>query len=403
MPMTLDTYSNCSFNCRYCFSAFQRALGKAGIARAANQFKSVDVGKIERMFRDPDKYAGQFAWYIKARHVVQWGGLSDAFDHCERKFRKSLALLRVFRELRYPVSISTKGVWFLDDPEYVMLLKGADHFHFKISIITPDAVAASKIETGVASPQERFDTLRRLKDIGVGCTTLRYRPFVPFLSGPGIERMIQSAANAQCDSVTTEFLCVERRMKPEVRRQFDVMSQFAGVDLLDFYVKNSPGMSGLLRLNYEYKRPFIDRMVAACARLNLRFFCSDAHHSEKGASAACCGLPDDGPLGNWYKGHFKQALQLAKSNGTVRWTDIAAAAAPLRSIRYVEAQGFNTSSTANRARRMWQTLYDYLHESWNDTASARSPGRYFGGVLRSCGYDNCGDVVYEFVERTNGA
>lgn len=27
MPMTMDTYSNCSYNCQYCFSQFQRALG----------------------------------------------------------------------------------------------------------------------------------------------------------------------------------------------------------------------------------------------------------------------------------------------------------------------------------------------------------------------------------------
>ena len=29
MPMTFDTYSNCSFGCLYCFSQFQRGLGGA--------------------------------------------------------------------------------------------------------------------------------------------------------------------------------------------------------------------------------------------------------------------------------------------------------------------------------------------------------------------------------------
>lgn len=29
MPMTFDTYSNCSFGCLYCFAQFQRGLGKA--------------------------------------------------------------------------------------------------------------------------------------------------------------------------------------------------------------------------------------------------------------------------------------------------------------------------------------------------------------------------------------
>ena len=28
LPMTLDTYSNCSFGCVYCFSQYQRGIGK---------------------------------------------------------------------------------------------------------------------------------------------------------------------------------------------------------------------------------------------------------------------------------------------------------------------------------------------------------------------------------------
>ena len=29
LPMTLDTYSNCSFGCVYCFSQYQRGIGGA--------------------------------------------------------------------------------------------------------------------------------------------------------------------------------------------------------------------------------------------------------------------------------------------------------------------------------------------------------------------------------------
>ena len=28
LPLTLDTYSNCSFGCVYCFSQYQRGIGK---------------------------------------------------------------------------------------------------------------------------------------------------------------------------------------------------------------------------------------------------------------------------------------------------------------------------------------------------------------------------------------
>jgi DNA repair photolyase len=85
MPMTFDTYGNCAFGCAYCFSAFQRGGGKARAGyENKRSVKSVDPEKVKRMFLEPDKYAGRFAWYIKGRNTLQWGGcrtlLTDTSD-----------------------------------------------------------------------------------------------------------------------------------------------------------------------------------------------------------------------------------------------------------------------------------------------------------------------------------
>ena len=69
MPMTFDTYSNCSFGCMYCFSQFQRGIGGAKENYLHKDVKHVSVDKIKRMFTDPDKYGGQFKEYIKQRKV----------------------------------------------------------------------------------------------------------------------------------------------------------------------------------------------------------------------------------------------------------------------------------------------------------------------------------------------
>jgi len=37
------------------------------------------------MFRDPDKYGGQFKDYIKNKYVLQRGGLSDPFCPIEEQ------------------------------------------------------------------------------------------------------------------------------------------------------------------------------------------------------------------------------------------------------------------------------------------------------------------------------
>ena len=99
MPMTFDTYSNCAFGCLYCFSQFQRGIGGAKDAYLQKVCNAVNPDRIKRMFTDPDQYAGQFAPYIKARKVMQWGGLSDQFDGFERQRGVTLELLRFFKEI----------------------------------------------------------------------------------------------------------------------------------------------------------------------------------------------------------------------------------------------------------------------------------------------------------------
>lgn len=87
MPMTFDTYSNCSFNCIYCFSQFQRALGGGKEAYLHKEVKAVSVEKIKRMFTEPDKYAGHFADYIygvlKPAGTDEEGNLIYQYDNAK--------------------------------------------------------------------------------------------------------------------------------------------------------------------------------------------------------------------------------------------------------------------------------------------------------------------------------
>ncbi|KKM03309.1 hypothetical protein LCGC14_1775720 [marine sediment metagenome] len=393
MPMTFDTYSNCAFQCVYCFSFFQRSISPTKGAYLSHKVSAVNVEKIKRMFTDPDKHGGQFAWYIKARKVMQWGGLSDGFDYYEKKFGRSLELLRFFKEIGYPISISTKGIWYLKDKRYIDVLKGAENFHFKLSIITADKKAAKLIERGVPPPDERFKALRRLNELGVS-TTLRFRPYIPFVSDKTWPEMIDQAAKANCGSVTTEWLCLESRATSAHLERYAVISKVAGVDLWEYYKRNSQKKSGLLRLNYEAKRPVIEAMRKRTNDLGMHFFVSDCHHAEKTPHPNCCGVPDKGVLANYCEGHFKKAILIAKEKGRVQWKDISEAAEPFKAIGWVNATGLNKESARKRAERKFQSLYGYLRDRWNSPKSYLSPGRYFGGVLVADGIDDEDNVIY---------
>lgn len=400
MPMTFDTYSGCSFNCLFCFAYFQKMHNVCGYLD--KRVKSVNVEAVKEMFLgalsgNTDKLNNvqkQFVPYIQARKVMQWGGMADGFDNFERKRGVSLELLKFFDEIDYPLSISTKGVFFTEDERYMELIRRHAHnWHWKISIITLDPYKYRGIERGgVPSPLERIEAIRKLAETGAH-VTLRLRPYIIGVSDD-YRDLIFKARTAGADSVTTEFFCLEARADDQLRKKYEELSKFCGYDVWDFYKENSVG-SGYRRLNYEIKRDIIEDMQQFTHSLGMRFYVSDAHHKEKSDFCCCCGVP---PEWNVVRGHFAEALQIAKRNpdGTVRWSDICDDLKQIADhVPFYKANGFNTSSNRVRAKRYYQTLYDYVRDFWNTPKSAKSPYGYFEGVLYPIGLDDEGDVIYK--------
>lgn len=50
LPVTFDTYSNCSFGCVYCFSQYQRGIGGAADGYFHKKVKAVNVEKVKKLF-----------------------------------------------------------------------------------------------------------------------------------------------------------------------------------------------------------------------------------------------------------------------------------------------------------------------------------------------------------------
>ena len=396
MPMTFDTYSNCAYGCLYCFSQFQRALGEGKDAYLHKVCNPVNVEAVKRMFSEPDKYAGQFATYIKERKVMQWGGLSDEFDNFEKKYGKTLELLKFFKEIDYPLCFSTKATWFTEDDRYMSLIEGQKNWNFKFSIITLDEKKAHIIERGVDSPQKRLEAMRRIVDAGAGGATLRLRPFIIGISTPTYLDLIREAHQCGADAVSTEFFCVEQRSKV-LKDNAPIFNRECGFDLFDFYKKYSVSV-GYLRLNRKVKRPFMENMKNLCDELGMRFYVSDAHFKELCCNGSCCGLPENW---NYSRGQFCEALQLCKKNGSVRWTDICNDIDKLHNYVYRRATGYNTNSCEKRSHFAGMTMAEYMRWLWNNPQSGQSPYKMFEGVMRPDGKDENGDLIYVYCqERT---
>ena len=316
LPMTFDTYSNCSFGCVYCFSQYQRGIGSSKEKYKAKDVRSVNVQKIKDIFLG--KRPSQFSQYIAERRTMQWGGLSDQFDGFERKYGVTLELLKFFKEIDYPITFSTKSVWFLDDPRYTDLIKGQKNWNCKFSIITLDEHDAARIEQGVASPQRRLEAIEKYANLDAGGATLRLRPFIIGVTSKNYLELIRQAHEHGATAMTTEFFCLERRSTISAADNYKVISECCGHDIVEFYSKNSHG-SGYLRLNRRIKEPYVRKMQALSHELGMRFYVSDAHFKEACDNCCCCGLPNEWKVSRF---NFSEALQLCKKNGSVRYSEI---------------------------------------------------------------------------------
>lgn len=392
LPLTFDTYSNCSFGCVYCFSQYQRGIGGAKTDYYNKSVKAVNPEKIKRLFslQDPDS---QFHKYIETKRPIQWGGLSDQFDEFERKYGVTYEILKFLREINYPICFSTKSAWVFHDERYRELFRGADNWNVKFSIITLDENDAKRIEVGVPSPQKRLEAMREYNKLSKGGTTLRLRPFIVGVSDKTYLDLIEAAHDAGASAVTTEFFCLEMRSINNAREHYKTISECAGFDIVEFYRKYSNG-SGYLRLNRKIKEKYIRSMQELCHKLGMRFYVSDAHFKEACDNCCCCALP---PNWDYSRGNFSAALQIAKRTGEVRWSDIE------KDMYYLEfpwckAEGFNCVSSENRAKFSDMTMKDYMRYLWNNPKRGQSPYHLFERVLLPAGEDENGDIIYKYNE-----
>lgn len=392
LPVTLDTYSNCAYGCVYCFSQYQRGIGNAAENYYAKKVKAINPKRIKALF-DGEKPESSFWPYLKDQRPIQYGGLSDQFDEFERKYGVTYEVLTDLKARNYPICFSTKAAWPFFDKKYRDLFKGADNWNIKFSIITLDEADAKRIEVGVPSPQQRLAAMKEYNKLSKGGTTLRLRPFIVGVSDKTYLDLIEAAYEAGATAVTTEFFCLEMRSVKQAKEHYQVISECAGFDIVEFYRKYSNG-SGYLRLNRKVKGKYITKMQELCDKLGMRFYVSDAHGKECSNNCCCCGLNTDW---NYSRGNFSAALQIAKKTGVVHWSDIESDMYFLN-FSAVDAEGCQIarSTQETKAKYTGMTMKEFLHHLWNSPKKGQSPYKIFEQALIPDGYDENGDIIYKY-------
>jgi len=398
MPMSFDTYNYCSYGCLYCFALYQKIHTLGGLKAGGFKVKCSSVEKLKSLFLGaPHGSHSQFLPYVKARKIMQWGALADPFDNYEKRFGKSLELLRFFDGIDYPLSFSTKGTWWTQDPRYMSLMARHKHnWHTKVSIITMNADMAKKMERGVASPQERMDMIGRLTARGLH-VTLRLRPYMIGLSEDWRET-IKEAKRQGADSVSTEFWCMDQRADAPLRKRYDEISKLVGFDVWTFYHKHSQ-QAAYKRLNREIKLPVFKAMRDYTHDLGMRFYVSDSFCREMNDSVNCCGVP---PEWNSYTGHFGQAILCAKAKGETCYADIKPEVDRFFThFLMMRGEGYNSHRSLWRARYRRATAADWFEYNWNQPNTGRGLVRLYGYVLVPDRLDAEGNIIYKYNEEAD--
>ena len=89
VPFRLDTYNGCTFRCIYCFVRAAE-LTSAARKNRGDTILVPDPNAVERILStgrltQKERAAVAIEW-IRHRVPIHWGGMSDPFQHCEKKY-----------------------------------------------------------------------------------------------------------------------------------------------------------------------------------------------------------------------------------------------------------------------------------------------------------------------------
>ncbi|WP_405314974.1 hypothetical protein, partial [Faecalibacillus faecis] len=165
MPIRLDTYRNCTFNCEYCF-ANNRVIG-AKIEDTVN-IKWLK-NKFQKIYDDKNINPKDFLENLLAERItLHGGGQSDCFQPREEYLKYTERVVEICNEYEQHILFSTKTA----DTYNVPLTPELHTFQLSISNMV------GYLEDNVPPIQERIRFFDQLKNEGykVG---IRIQPFIP--------------------------------------------------------------------------------------------------------------------------------------------------------------------------------------------------------------------------------
>ena len=205
LAYSINPYRGCEFGCRYCYARYTHeflAPNPATLASSATQ-PAVNL-------RDPEAFERLIflkqnaAWLLERdlkridpSQEIALGTATDPYQPIERRVQITRSLLEVFaRKQGYKLGIVTKSNLIERDIELLAEIGRRNTLVVHLTITTPDAALARKLEPRAPRPDLRFAAVRRLREAGITAGILCC-PLMPGIndSEKAIHEMARRAAD----------------------------------------------------------------------------------------------------------------------------------------------------------------------------------------------------------------
>ena len=172
---TVNPYRGCSMGCRYCYAAYTHEFMGITTPEDFHSLVYVKTGGYPETAR-------RLAALVRKGEQIALGSATDPYQPGEAEAkvtRRFLELVAQHRDVR--LGIVTKGALVLRDLELLQAISRRSRLSVNVSLITPHADLARRLEPWAPPPDVRIEVMRRLVAGGID-TCLGLAPVLPALT-----------------------------------------------------------------------------------------------------------------------------------------------------------------------------------------------------------------------------
>ncbi|HEY4380658.1 MAG TPA: radical SAM protein [Acidobacteriaceae bacterium] len=284
LDYSINPYRGCEFGCRYCYARYTHEFLAPKPEQIQSPESNGEAGKgTPTNFLDPEAFERVIflkqnaVWLLEqdlkrvdpARQIAI-GTATDPYQPIERRVKITRSLLEVFaRKQGYRLGIVTKSNLIERDIDLLAEISRRNTLTIHITITTPNAQLARKLEPRAPRPDLRFDAVRKLREAGL-TTGILCCPLLPGItdSEKAIDSMARRAAAAGASFLAANPLF----LKPCSRPTYVQFLRDHYPSLLDDY-KTRFGSADFA--SQTYRRNLASIVARACEKHGLRPRSSD--------------------------------------------------------------------------------------------------------------------------------